>query len=98
MSHIMANGRAVSQDTTFEMLPGYWVTFVRREGGRLIFRDGNGEFSRWATTEHPKETAPVKLGERRTVIEVVPDHRPIVDESIYKLTHQMCVPGGWKDI
>lgn len=38
------------------------------------------------------------LGERRTVVEVEPDGRPITGESIYVLTHQMCVPGGWMDV
>lgn len=96
--HIESNQEQVPQGGGFEPLPGYEFVFVRREGMRLVFRDGNGEFSRWATTTKPRPPRPMSLGERRTVVEVVPDARPITGESIYVLTHQMCVPGGWMDI
>ncbi|MFD9815199.1 hypothetical protein [Streptomyces sp. NPDC059080] len=96
--HIKSNQEQVPQGGEFEPLAGYEVVFVRREGQRLIFRDGNGEFSRWATADKPSQPRPMMLGERRTVVEVVPDARPITGESIYVLTHQMCVPGGWMDI
>ncbi|MET9470456.1 hypothetical protein [Streptomyces sp. NPDC002922] len=96
--HIKSGSNLVEQGGTFEPLPGYTHTFVRREGLRLVFRDGNGEYSRWATADKPLPPRPLMLGERRTVVEVEPDGRPITGESIYVLTHQMCVPGGWMDV
>ncbi|MFJ4739142.1 hypothetical protein [Streptomyces sp. NPDC088775] len=96
--HIKSGSELVEQGGVFEPLPGYPFIFVRREGLRLVFRDGNGEYSRWATADKPRPPRPLMLGERRTVVEVEPDGRPIVGESIYVLTHQMCVPGGWMDV
>ncbi|MEU1552220.1 hypothetical protein ABZ517_05785 [Streptomyces scabiei] len=54
--------------------------------------------SHQADRNAPRKSRPPKLGERRTVVEVVPDHRPIVDESIYTMAHQVCVPGGWETV
>ncbi|WP_411087859.1 hypothetical protein [Streptomyces sp. 061-3] len=96
--HVTSGSDQVEQGGVFEPLPGYKHIFVRREGLRLVFRDGNGEYSRWATANKPRPPRPMMLGERRTVVEVVPDGRPIVGETIYELTHQMCVPGGWMDV
>lgn len=98
VTHINSASEPVEQGGVFEPRPGYAVIFVRAEGERLIFRDGNGEFSRWATPDKPRPPAPLTLGQRRTAVELVPDARPIVGESIYVLTHQMCVPGGWQDV
>ncbi|MFK0154104.1 hypothetical protein ACIQVK_18785 [Streptomyces sp. NPDC090493] len=50
------------------------------------------------TQTQAKAPIRVKLGERRTVLTEVPDSRPIVDESIYEMTHELCVPGGWESI
>ncbi|WP_369042304.1 hypothetical protein [Streptomyces sp. Midd1] len=100
MTHIFNKGAPVAQGETFEPTPGHVVLFVRMEPDRLIFRDSSGEFSRpiLPRTIQPRRTPSVKLGERRTVLEEVPDSRPIVGETIYLMTHQMCVPGGWQDI
>jgi hypothetical protein len=99
MPHILSNGEPVEQGEVFEPMPGYSVIFVRMETDRLILRDGDGEFSRpIRPTNKPRPAGPVKLGERRTVLEEIPDARPIVDETIYVMTHQMCVPGGWQTL
>ncbi|MET9360451.1 hypothetical protein ABZX93_06035 [Streptomyces sp. NPDC006632] len=98
MGHIEHNGRLVEQGETFEPVFGYKLTYVGRHGLRHVFRDGEGEFSRFGTITEPRPSRPVMLGERRTVVEEVPDARPIVGETIYIVTHQMSVPGGWQDI
>ncbi|MGW3273603.1 hypothetical protein ACWDFH_19335 [Streptomyces kronopolitis] len=99
MAHIEYNRRHVEQDETFEPAWDYNLTFVRQEGMRAIFRDGEGEFSRFLTRTKPKRSRALMLGERRTVVEVVLDPRPTVDgTTVYVLTHQMCVPGGWQDV
>lgn len=98
MQHIQHDGRQIAQGEEFEPMPGYRVVFVRDEGSRLILRDASGEFSRPIRSAVPAETRPPKLGDRRTLVEVVPDHRPLVDESIYAISHQVCVPGGWQNV
>ncbi|MGW1261263.1 hypothetical protein ACWD7Y_04780 [Streptomyces drozdowiczii] len=97
MTHIEYGGRLVDQGGTFEPAPGYTLTYVGRQGLRHIFRDGEGEFARFGTTTAPREIRPVSLAERRTVVELLPDARPIIDASLYVVTHQMSVPGGWQD-
>ncbi|MGW3860403.1 hypothetical protein ACWEDZ_02820 [Streptomyces sp. NPDC005047] len=99
MEHINFEDRQVAQGEEFEPLPGYRVLFVRIENDRLILRDSAGEFSRPIRRATPPVAAPAPtLGDRRTVVEDAPDGRPLVDETIYVLTQQMCVPGGWKNI
>ncbi|MFF1693064.1 hypothetical protein ACFVXC_05480 [Streptomyces sp. NPDC058257] len=97
MAHIENDGRLIPQGGAFEPAPGYRLTYVGRQGLRHVFRDGEGEFARFGTTTPPRESRPVSLGERRTVVELLPDARPIVDASLYVVTHQMSVPGGWQD-
>jgi hypothetical protein len=96
--HIKHAGEPVAQGEEFTPTPGYNVEFVRHEGMRIVLRDGHGEFSRWITDRTPHSPPPVVLGERRTVLEPLLHARPIVNEAIYRMTHQMCVPGGWQDI
>ncbi|UQA91248.1 hypothetical protein [Streptomyces halobius] len=75
MTHIDFNGHQVEQDETFEPAVGYKLTFLRQEGARAIFRDGEGEFSRILTRTAPRPSRPLMLGERRTAVDVVPDPR-----------------------
>ncbi|MET8342524.1 hypothetical protein [Streptomyces microflavus] len=99
MSHIIHEGRTVKQGEEFEPRLGYKLRFVRDEGLRIVLRDAIGEFTRPVSLNvEPRENRPMKLNERRTLIELVPDARPIVGEEIYAITHQVCVPGGWQDI
>ncbi|MGW6604829.1 hypothetical protein [Streptomyces sp. NPDC055036] len=100
MQHIFHDGKPVAQGETFVPVEGYTVTFVRMEEDRLILRDSRGEFSRpiQDTQKGTEKSASPRLGERRTVLEKVPGARPIEGEAIYLLTHQMCVPGGWKSL
>ncbi|MGW0536323.1 hypothetical protein [Streptomyces sp. NPDC003032] len=100
MTHIMCNCESVAQGEVFEPAPQYKMTFVRMERDRLILRDSSGEFSRpiVAAQSEPMPAVSPRLGEQRTVLEEVPDSRPIIGESIYLMTHQMCVPGGWKSL
>lgn len=97
MQHILHDGKRVAQGETFVPMEGYTVTFVRTEEDRLILRDSTGEFSRPIrdTRREVTKSAFPRLGQRRTVLEEVPDGRPIEGEAIYLMTHQMCVPGGW---
>ncbi|MDX3020014.1 hypothetical protein [Streptomyces acidiscabies] len=100
MQHIFHEGDPVAQGETFEPVPGYTVIFVRIEQDRLILRDSGGEFSRpiISTQSEPRKPRSPRLAERRTVLEEVPDARPIEGETIYLMTHQMCVPGGWEGL
>lgn len=99
MSHILHDGQPIAEGEEFEPRPGYRVVYVRDEGLRIILRDAFGEFSRPVSHNvAPRKNRPLKLGERRTRIEVVPDHRPLVDESIYVITHEVCVPGTWQEV
>ncbi|MEU9167766.1 hypothetical protein AB0D34_08220 [Streptomyces sp. NPDC048420] len=50
-----------------------------------------------ATSRNAKART-VKLGERRTLLEEMPDGRPIINGSIYQMQHQVCVPGGWETV
>ncbi|NIY68108.1 hypothetical protein [Streptomyces malaysiensis] len=99
MEHINFEGRQIAQGETFTVWPGrYEVKFVGTEGDRILLADASGEFSRPLRSGRPTNFAP-QLGERRTVVEVVPNPRPTTDgTTVYVLTHQMCIPGGWKAI
>ncbi|MFI1408850.1 hypothetical protein ACH4Y0_02755 [Streptomyces sp. NPDC020707] len=48
------------------------------------------------TSTPQTETTRPRLGERRTVLEEVSGSLPLVGESVYLMTHQMCVPGSWQ--
>ncbi|MFD7537453.1 hypothetical protein [Streptomyces sp. NPDC059819] len=100
MTHIFHDNSPVEQGGVFEPMPDYKVIFVRTEPNRVILRDSSGEFSRpiRPASDRPRPARPLRLGERRTVLEEVPDARPIIDETIYLMTHQICVPGGWHDL
>lgn len=99
MSHIEHNKDIVKPGEGFEPRPGYRVVSARDEGLRVILRDAFGEFARPVSLNTaPRENRALLLGERRTLIMPVPDHRPIVGETIYTVTHQVCVPGTWEDV
>ncbi|WP_181786142.1 hypothetical protein [Streptomyces phytophilus] len=100
MQHIFHDGKPVAQGETFEPKKGYTVTFVRMEEDRLILRDSKGEFSRPIrdTRQETREPAVPRLGERRTALKEIPDSCPIEGETLYLMTHQMCVPGGWESL
>ncbi|MEO3852578.1 hypothetical protein ABGB09_34005 [Streptomyces sp. B8F3] len=100
MQHIFHDGRPVAQGEAFEPMKGYTVTFVRIEQDRIILRDSQGEYSRPIrhTRQETQGLDAPNLGERRTALEEIPDSCPTDGETLYLMTHQMCVPGGWKSL
>ena len=99
---MLHNGEPVNEGETFEPKPGYTVRYIRTEADRIVLRDVAGEFTRRIihrpSALEPRPAGKPRLGERRTVIEEVPDARPMVGAAIYQMSHQICVPGGWEDV
>ena len=46
----------------------------------------------------PRTTPRVHLGERRTLLEELPDSGFLIGSTVYSMKHQVCVPGGWSTV